>query len=230
VTGLPELSYTPIREKVTGNPSLPVTQAADLRKSLPTILHPPSIHALGGPDNGRFPLAPPQGPVTASPAARDSGLGEGRARPGAPWACSTDSSGPPVAAELGGSLDVETPPLVDLLTGDVARAVLAALLRDQTARVRRDGLTLPSWLEPVCRALAAVADREPPPLPRSAIGRAVGTVESWVSVAEAADLTGHSERHIRRLAQSRQVLAQRVGRRSWLVDADSVRHVLRRTA
>lgn len=121
-----------------------------------------------------------------------------------------------------------------LLQGPVANAVLGAVIRDLTRHVRSNGGRVPAWARPVCEALAVAAEVTPIALPRSvsAIGPVPGTLASaqWVTVGLAADLTGCSERHIRRLAASGQVVARRVGARSWLIDADSVLSVLRRTA
>lgn len=123
--------------------------------------------------------------------------------------------------------------LEELLRGEVANDVLAAVIRELT-RHRTNGGALPGWAQPVCEALAAAADVEPIPLPRSVSGNgpASGNLAStqWVTAGEAADLTGCSERHVRRLAASGQVIARRVGAHSWLIDQDSITGVLRRTA
>ena len=123
--------------------------------------------------------------------------------------------------------------LDELLRGEVANDVLAAVIRELT-RHRTNGGALPAWAQPVCEALAAAADVDPIPLPRnvSDVGRGLAMLSStrWVTAGEAADLTGCSERHVRRLAASGQVVARRVGARSWLIDQDSITNVLRRTA
>lgn len=47
------------------------------------------------------------------------------------------------------------------------------------------------------------------------------TTGRWVSTSEAAQLAGISESQVRRLAADDRLIARRVGRRAWLVDADS---------
>ena len=66
----------------------------------------------------------------------------------------------------------------------------------------------------------------------SVIGRAPANVgsTSWLGVMDAAARTGLSERQIRRMASSGRVIAKRIGKRSWLVDIESLENVLRRQA
>lgn len=121
--------------------------------------------------------------------------------------------------------------LSDLLQGQVAREVLNVLVRGLTVHVRSDGHPVPTWAQPVCQALAEVAE-----LPCPAVGSATGTApesleaSTWAPVDEAADLAGCSAAYVRRLARSGRVRARRVGSRSWLIDIESLTRVLGRTA
>ena len=123
------------------------------------------------------------------------------------------------------------PPLTDLLQGQVAREVLNVLVRGLTVYVRSDGHPVPAWAQPVCQALADVADA-PCPAVSSATGTASESLEVaiWAPVDEAADSAGCSASYARRLARSGRVRARRVGSRSWLIDIDSLSRVLGRTA
>ena len=126
-----------------------------------------------------------------------------------------------------------TPPLEELLRGPVASAVLRALIRDQTRQMRENGANVPSWLTPVSRALQTAAGEDMTAAGAlSATGHAFVKVEvtSWVDVAQAADLAGITERHVRRLAASGQIIARRHGRRAWSIQMESLTNVLRRTA
>ena len=49
-----------------------------------------------------------------------------------------------------------------------------------------------------------------------------GEMGDMLTVAEAAALSGYSERHVRRLAESGKVDGQRVGQRVYLIDKDSL--------
>lgn len=121
--------------------------------------------------------------------------------------------------------------LPDLLQGQVAREVLNVLVRGLTVHVRGDGHPVPWWAQPVCQALADVAET-----PRPAVGSASGTASesleasTWAPVDEAAGLAGCSASYARRLARSGRIRARRVGSRSWLIDIGSLALVLGRTA
>lgn len=126
-----------------------------------------------------------------------------------------------------GSLD-------DLLRGQVARGVMRSLSRDLTQQLRWNGRTVPPWAAVVMAALQEASGEPLSPAVMSAIGRPVVTVglaeARWVTTREAAQLTGRTERHIRRLASNGQVRARRIGKRTWQVDLDSLTNVLGRTA
>lgn len=125
------------------------------------------------------------------------------------------------------------PQLELLLRGEPAHAVLRALVRDLTAQTT-NGKAVPPWAQPVCEALARAAEVPAPDM--SATGHAFGSVlgmgssPGLVPVSEAARLVGRGERHVRRLAASGRVVHQRVGERTLLVDVESLRNVLGRTA
>lgn len=125
------------------------------------------------------------------------------------------------------------PSLDELLRGPIALGVLRALMRDQERQMRVNGASVARWTLPVYNALEQAAGAEPDTVTfRAVFGRRQASSESttWVGVAEAAATCGRSERHVRRLASSGSVRAKRVGLRSWLVDIDSLKNVLRRTA
>jgi hypothetical protein len=106
----------------------------------------------------------------------------------------------------------------------VARAVLRCLMRDLRRQVQ-NGLPVPAWAEEVMAGLAAVAEVESP-----AIGTPVANVvvmSQMVSIAEAAAAVNASEEYVRRLARTGRVLGRRVGARTWLVDLDSLKGVMR---
>ena len=117
--------------------------------------------------------------------------------------------------------------LDELLRGEVARSVLGALVRDLTARVRRDGLSLPAWAAPILAELALRADQPAPEM--SVSERASGTLmpmTGMVTAAEAARQVGRSPHHVRRLAADGKIRHVRVGERALLVDLDSLHAVL----
>lgn len=120
-----------------------------------------------------------------------------------------------------------------LLVGPAARAAAVAL-QDHLTRHARNGGAMPDWAVPLMRELAIAADADLPHLPvvMSATGHANDTLaeSSWVTVAVAADLAGCTERHARRLAAAGRVRARRLGERTWVIDIDSLKRVLRRTA
>jgi hypothetical protein len=121
--------------------------------------------------------------------------------------------------------------LSELLRGPVANEVLNAIVRDQTVR-RTNGRAPQSWVLPLLELLAEAAD-VPVPQRFADIGGRFGIVRSaeaiaMVSTREAADLAGCSERTAREHAAAGRVRCQRVGRRSWLVDAESLQRVIGR--
>lgn len=83
----------------------------------------------------------------------------------------------------------------------------------------------------VLEQLAVAAD-EPLTAVGSACGTAVASVEaspfSGNSVPVAAEMTGLSQRYIRRLAKDKKIRCDRIGR-DWLIDMDSLRSVTGRT-
>lgn len=120
--------------------------------------------------------------------------------------------------------------LDEVLAGEVADAVLGALIRDLTQRVRVDGGSVPSWVFPVCEALQEASGRaRVVTLPRGSAAGTVGvTVDSLLKpVGEAADLVGVSPEYVRRLCRTGRVRCHRAGR-EWLVDIESLAGVTRR--
>jgi hypothetical protein len=121
--------------------------------------------------------------------------------------------------------------LDDLLRGEVAEDVLRALHRQLLER-RRNGRARPVWADEVYRALSEAAGL-PAPSGMSSGGHASGTVVDMgfrgVLTREAAQLVDRSQRQVSRLCESGQVRSFRVGR-DYLVDLDSLRTVLGRTA
>lgn len=117
--------------------------------------------------------------------------------------------------------------LAGLLHGEVAFGVLRSLLRDWTVRLKQNGQPMPWYAKSVLEALAEQANV---PLPASAIGRPVVTMDvtNWVSVREAAEAVGRSERQVTRLACDGKILARRVNERSWQIDLHSLRNVMER--
>ncbi|MCW2496592.1 MAG: hypothetical protein JWQ77_2516 [Jatrophihabitans sp.] len=98
--------------------------------------------------------------------------------------------------------------------------------------VKRQGLQVAPDILAALQALAVVADQTLPEM--SDRGHAPGNVspvsrDSWRTTASMAAEVGRSDRHIRRLAASGRVRRLKVGAH-WLVDPDSVRSVLGRTA
>ena len=123
--------------------------------------------------------------------------------------------------------------LEELIRGQVAAAVLRSLMRDQERQLRLNGTGIQRWTLPVSQALHEAAGRELSTPARVAyIGPPVGKLSSssWLGVMDAAARTGMSERHVRRLASSGRVVAHRVGRRTWVVDIESLENVLRNQA
>lgn len=118
-------------------------------------------------------------------------------------------------------------PLSELLHGEVAEGVMRSLMRDWTVRLRQSGYPMPWYAKQVLEALAEEVNVA---LPASVIGRPVAKVEvtNWISVREAAEAVGRSERQITRLAKGGKILARRLNKRSWLVDLDSLRNVMER--
>lgn len=118
-----------------------------------------------------------------------------------------------------------------LLRGDVAAAVFRSVTRDLTLQVR-NGRVLPSWPEPVLRALAEAAGLVPDPRLMSAIGSATARmdVSPMVTVKVAALQVRRTERHVRRLCSEGRVIARRLGERSWLVDVASLQNVIGRAS
>ena len=128
---------------------------------------------------------------------------------------------------------VRPPMLGPGLSPQAAGWLLRIAMRSAHGQVRRNGVTLPEWVEPVLVELAERADVMAPEM--SAGGHAVATVGSspwtgFVPIAEAAALVDRSRRHVSRLANAGRVRSRRVGKGPYEVDVDSLRSVLRRAS
>lgn len=118
------------------------------------------------------------------------------------------------------------------LTSTSADWLYRAMMRDLRLQTR-NGLAMPPFAEEVLRWLAGLADRPEPTMSstRQAIAILVpGGHDTYVSVAEAADLVGVTGRTVQRLARSGEIRARRLGNRTWLVDIGSLQNVLRKKA
>lgn len=124
-----------------------------------------------------------------------------------------------------------TEPLEHLLRGRVAYGVMRALSRDLTMQLRMNGQPIPPWAPSLLASLEEAAGERLPESVMAAIGRPVVMVDptTWTTVHRASEITGRSERHIRRLAAAGRIRARRVGPRTWQIDLDSLQSVLRRT-
>jgi excisionase family DNA binding protein len=115
-----------------------------------------------------------------------------------------------------------------LIPAAVAGELLAAAVRDLTARARRDGLLVSARAARVLQALheaaerhdedqaatAATSDSGSPPAPTSTVGAAV-------TVTEAAAQLECSPRWVRYLAETGRIAGRRTGR-VWLLDPASL--------
>jgi excisionase family DNA binding protein len=107
----------------------------------------------------------------------------------------------------------------------VAGEVLRALVRDVTARVRADG----GEVSPACRALlSALYEASRRSASRVAVdgndetAPATLDVTGMATVAQVAEVSGHSPRTLRHWAAHGRLTAVRVGR-TWLIDPQSLR-------
>jgi len=123
--------------------------------------------------------------------------------------------------------------LVELLEDpEVARWLLGSALRGMKVQAVRDGLSVPKSVLPLLVALAAIADR--PDLvsfaSETSSARVVPASDyGLISTRQAEDTFGVSAQYVGRLAKSGRIRGRRVGR-AWLIDAESLSNVLRRTA
>jgi len=118
--------------------------------------------------------------------------------------------------------------LDDLLQGAVASEVGRALIRDALRR-SRNGHPTAHWLQPVLEALEQTDAAASIASILAASGHPLVRVEAHeISVSEAARLAGLSERTVRRMAETKAILARRVGLRTWLLDRDSFMNVTKR--
>lgn len=124
-----------------------------------------------------------------------------------------------VAHGEGLTMEVEPVPVPAAL----ARPLLRVLMRALTREAREDGGTIPEGIGEFLRALQtatappAMADVGPSP-------NAPASVETvLLTVAQAAEETGYSPRHLRRLAATGRVRARRLHARGWLVDPASLK-------
>lgn len=104
----------------------------------------------------------------------------------------------------------------------MAEEVLQALIRDRNRQRDLKRWASPDWFGDVGQALLAITQGRPTRA-RSATGTPFSTVESWVTVREAAAEAGVSTRRVTALARRGDVVAKRIGSRLWLVDLESVR-------
>ena len=115
------------------------------------------------------------------------------------------------------------------LAPDVAYALAGCLVRDFTV-TRRNGRALPLWAPAVLAARREASGEAGCFAGETRSGSVVPVVSSGcLAACEAADLTGVSVQYVRRLASSGRVRRERVGR-AWLIDVQSLRSVLERTA
>ncbi|MGI5182233.1 helix-turn-helix domain-containing protein [Dactylosporangium sp. CA-152071] len=109
-----------------------------------------------------------------------------------------------------------------LVPGDVAGELLAAAVRDLTARARRDGLLVSARAQRILLALHEAAERHEQT--STAAGTepvAPATVAGRVAAAQAAGLLGCTESYVRRLCRAGRLAGERVGP-VWLVDTESL--------
>jgi excisionase family DNA binding protein len=127
-------------------------------------------------------------------------------------------------------IEVPADDLALLLRGEVAVWVRGCLVRDSGRELRVNGKVPPAFFQDLMEALST-ASGVTVPSPIAASGRALAIVETtkWMSVHEAADRTGRSERRIRQLAATGAIRARKAGR-DWQVDIDSLSNVLGRAA
>lgn len=108
-----------------------------------------------------------------------------------------------------------------LIPGAVAGEVLAAIVRDLTARAQRDGGLPTSRAAQVLFALHEAAIRHDETSGTGSAEATSATVNSAVTVTEAAALLECTSRWARHLAETGQIAARRTGR-VWLIDADDL--------
>ncbi|AYF31471.1 hypothetical protein CSH63_29300 [Micromonospora tulbaghiae] len=107
-----------------------------------------------------------------------------------------------------------------LVPGEVAGELLAAAVRDMTARARRDGLSVSPRAVVVLQALHVAAERhdtdrfanEPPPRPAAKVE---------IDSEDAAQRMGCTAQHVTRLCRAGRITGRQVGR-VWLIDRASL--------
>ncbi|MFV2102810.1 helix-turn-helix domain-containing protein [Micromonospora sp. LOL_024] len=115
---------------------------------------------------------------------------------------------------------VELPDGSVIVPADVAGELLAAAVRDLTARARRDGLAVSGRAVAVLQALHEAAVRHD--TTSSGPGTPTATTPMVeISTHEAATLMGCSAEYVRRLCRSGVVIARRIGP-AWLIDRPSL--------
>jgi excisionase family DNA binding protein len=105
---------------------------------------------------------------------------------------------------------------------DVAGELLAAAVRDLTARARRDGLLVSARAARVLQALHDAAERHDAGQAGSDDGTPdAPTAKVEISATDAAKLLGCSAEYARRLCRSGRIHGRRIGR-AWLIDTASL--------
>lgn len=105
------------------------------------------------------------------------------------------------------------------------RPLLRVLVRALTREAREDGGTIPPGIVEFLRTLQAAARPAADVGPSEAPPASVDPV--MVTVAQAAEGTGYSPRHLRRLAAAGRIRARRLHARGWLVDLDDFKRYRR---
>lgn len=111
-----------------------------------------------------------------------------------------------------------------LVPSDVAGELLAAAVRDLTARARRDGLTVSDRALRVLQALHEAAERHDttPPAPAgTGAGTHASASPTVITTTHAADLLGCTDSYVRRLCRAGRLTGERVGP-LWLIDQASL--------
>lgn len=114
----------------------------------------------------------------------------------------------------------------------VARWLLGSVMRGMKVQTIRDGLSVPPEVMPLLAALATIVDRPDLVCFASETSSARVSSESefgLIPTRQAAEQFIVSEQYIRKLARDKRIRSRRVGR-AWLIDAESLSTVLRRTA
>jgi hypothetical protein len=117
------------------------------------------------------------------------------------------------------------------IDAQTATWMLWALLRDSAVQVRQNGGNIPNYGRDAMQWLASIAGMPAPAM--SANGPPIATLAiarvGLRPVSAAAEIAGCSERHVRRLASAGQIRCERIGRRTLLVDVESLQAILKRS-